>query len=218
MVSITACKQASGAETFTPKTLNDTALEQLVIALGTEFLHLRPFTLRAGCSLPYFREWDLQILSPGSSPPSIFFHSWLSTLFCLLLIVTVLCRLLSVLLPRHFCSSLALLPSFPPLAPHPSSLPMLTSVASASTILATCHKLGPPYHLQKQKQEKAIWEKHFISHIAKGQQETAQEVFFFFPAELQRKLNSHLWGGGAVKAVKFGPIRYANEELRLHQS
>lgn len=74
MVSMTACKQASGAGTFTPKTLNDTALEQLVKALGTEFLPLRPFTLRAGCSLPYFREWDLQILAPGSSPPSICFQ------------------------------------------------------------------------------------------------------------------------------------------------
>lgn len=133
MVSITACKQASGAGTLTPKTLNDTALEQLVKALGTEFLPLRPFTLRAGCSLPYFREWDLQILAPGSSPPSIFFHSWLSTLFCLLLIVTVLCRLLPALPPRHFCSSLALLPIIS--APHTS--PFFTACA---------HQCGCSFH------------------------------------------------------------------------
>lgn len=180
-------------------------------------MHLRPFTLRAGCSLPYFREWDLQILSPGSSPPSIFFHSWLSTLFCLLLIVTVLCRLLPALLPRHFCSSLALLPiiSAPRASPfftadahqcgfsfhHPCHVSQTRSTLSPSETKARKGHLGEAF---------------YISYRQRAAGDSTGG--FFFPAELQRKLNSHLLGGGAVKAVKFGPIRHSNEELCLHQS
>lgn len=152
-------------------------------------MHLRPFTLRAGCSLPYFREWDLQILSPGSSPPSIFFHSWLSTLFCLLLIVTVLCRLLPALPPRHFCSSLALLP----IISAPRASPCFTADAHQCgfSFHHPCHKFGPPYYLQNQKQEKAIWEKHFMLLISTNGNRRQHRRGFF-------QLNSHLWGGGQL--------------------
>lgn len=44
---------------------------------------------------------------------------------------------------------------------------------------------------------------------------TGEFFVCLFSDELQRKLNSHLWGGG-VKARMFGPIRH--EELCLHQS
>lgn len=172
-VSFTVCKQASGAGTFTPTTLSDTVLEQFVTALGTEFLPLRPFTLVAPCSTsesgtcrfsPLLRHL-LSFFILGSLPSSALF-------------VTVLCSLLAVLPPVISALLWPWSPSFPPLATHPSSLPMLTTVAAASPILTACHKLRPRYYLQNQKQEKAIWEKNFMLLIStNGNRSQHRRVF-----------------------------------------
>lgn len=154
-------------------------------ALGTEFLHLRPFTLIAPCS-KYFRKWNLQILSPW------FF------VFYLFSFLAPYPRL-PYLSPFFVVSSLSFRPApsfllFSGLGPHhfrPSRLALLHCRCSPLW-------LQLPQSLPRVKNSA-----HGITFRIKskkrpfGRRILGDSTGEFFPTELQRKLTViYGWGGG----------------------
>lgn len=122
------------------------------------------------------REWGLQFLSPGSSPPSVFIHFWL-----LSLLPSLNCH--GSLLSLASCSILSALPLSP--------LITVSAQHHQGSVHhpASRHKVTPPECTQfitvkiKSQQEKATWGGGVQFMLLTGACR---------PAELQRKLNSHL--------------------------